>query len=138
MSDGEEADGMRRSYGGFPRTILRSILSIQASRLLLRISRWPSRKVCTYCHTHLSSRVTCTCLVESWEPKGKLPPGIRPIVGHHVALKSTRLNEYNDNFFDSMPHIFPYDWFAMSVRVALFFHPGVLHAHECRTQKLKP
>ena len=122
----------------FPRTILlHSLVSIQTSRLLLRISGWPSRKVCTHCHTHLSSRVTCTCLVESWEPKGKLPPGIRPILGD-AALKATRLNEYNDSFYDLMPRIFPYDRFAMSVRVALFFHPGVLHAHECGMQKLIP
>ena len=122
----------------FPRTILlHSLVSIQTSRLLLRISGWPSRKVCTHCHTHLSSRVTCTCLVESWEPKGKLPPGIRPILGD-VALEATRLNEYNNSFYDLMPRIFPYDRFAMSVRVALFFHPGVLHAHECGMQKLIP
>lgn len=55
-----------------------------------------------------------TFLAESWEPKGKFPPGIRPILGD-VALKAIKLNEYNDNFFNLMPRIFPYNRFTMSV-----------------------
>ncbi|KAI0263287.1 hypothetical protein BC834DRAFT_924981 [Gloeopeniophorella convolvens] len=50
---------------------------------------------------------------ESWEPKGKFPPGIRPVLGA-VALKAILLNEYNDNFFNLMPRIFPYNRFTMS------------------------
>ncbi len=54
-------------------------------------------------------------LAESWEPKGKFPPGIRPVLGT-VALKAIKLNEYDDNFFNLMPRIFPYNRFTMSVR----------------------
>jgi len=50
---------------------------------------------------------------ESWEPKGKFPPGIRPILAD-VALKAIKLNEYNDNFFNLLPRIFPYNRFTMS------------------------
>lgn len=52
---------------------------------------------------------------ENWEPKGKFPAGIRPVLGA-VALKAIMLNEYNDNFFNLMPRIFPYNRFTMSVR----------------------
>ncbi|KAH9957630.1 hypothetical protein BGW80DRAFT_1465712 [Lactifluus volemus] len=50
---------------------------------------------------------------ENWEPKGKFPSGIRPVLGA-VALKAIKLNEYNDNFFNLMPRIFPYNRFTMS------------------------
>lgn len=86
LSDGEEAGEKRRTrvsgespngkkkrrvvdivrvvpfHGGSPLIIfLCSTLSTQTSKLLLRISKRPSRKVCTRCHTHLSSRMACTC-----------------------------------------------------------------------------
>jgi hypothetical protein len=73
-------------------------------------------------------------LAENWEPKGKFPPGIRPILAD-VALKAIKLNEYNDNFFNLMPRIFPYNRFTMSVRMILF-RPGDLHADVCGMQKL--
>jgi Ubinuclein conserved middle domain len=60
------------------------------------------------------------CLAENWEPKGKFPPGIRPVL-QAVALKAIKLNEYNDNFFNLMPRIFPYNRFTMSVRMNPFF-----------------
>ncbi|KAI0296976.1 hypothetical protein B0F90DRAFT_1743105 [Multifurca ochricompacta] len=50
---------------------------------------------------------------ENWEPKGKFPPGIRPVLGA-VTLKAIKLNEYNDNLFNLMPRIFPYNRFTMS------------------------
>ncbi|KAA1475945.1 hypothetical protein DENSPDRAFT_842826 [Dentipellis sp. KUC8613] len=50
---------------------------------------------------------------ESWETKGKFPPAIKPILAK-VALKAIRLNEYDDNFFNLMPQIFPYNRFTMS------------------------
>jgi hypothetical protein len=58
--------------------------------------------------------MTWSYLSESWEPKGKFPQGIRPVLGT-VALKAIKLNEYNDNFFNLMPRIFPYNRFTMSV-----------------------
>lgn len=71
------------------------------------------------------------CLAENWEPKGRFPPGIRPTLGA-VALKAIKLNEYDDNFFNLMPRIFPYNRFTMSVRVVPFFkefpHLCTLHA----------
>lgn len=57
---------------------------------------------------------------ENWEPKGKFPLGIRPLLGA-VALKAIKLNEYNDNFFNLMPRIFPYNRFTMSVCIVPFF-----------------
>jgi hypothetical protein len=68
-------------------------------------------------------------LAESWEPKGKFPPGIRPVLGD-VALKAIKLNEYNDNFFNLMPRIFPYNRFTMSVCVIAFFRHGSFE-HSC-------
>ena len=92
----------------------RSSHSIQTSKPLLKSSSWPSRKVCTNQHSD-TLYFTRMCFTENWEPKGKFPPGIRPVLGA-VALKAIRLNEYNDNFFNLMPRIFPYNRFTMSVR----------------------
>lgn len=39
-----------------------------------------------------------------------------------VALKAIVLDEYDDDFWDAMPKIFPYNRFTMKVRV----FPGVL------------
>ncbi len=55
---------------------------------------------------------------ENWEPKGKFPTSVRPVLGA-VALKAIKLNEYDDNFFNLMPRIFPYNRFTMSVRHVL-------------------
>ena len=78
-----------------------------------------SRKVCTDLHVDAYLRMTWTCLAENWEPKGRFPPGIRPTLAA-VALKAIKLNEYNDNFFNLMPRIFPYNRFTMSVRMVPF------------------
>ncbi len=67
-------------------------------------------------HSNTLTRMTWSYLAESWEPKGKFPPGIRPTLGA-VALKAIKLDEYNDNFFNLMPRIFPYNRFTMSVRI---------------------
>ena len=53
---------------------------------------------------------------ENWEAKGKFPPGLKPILGQ-VALKAVILGEYDDNFFNLMPNIFPYNRFTMTVRI---------------------
>ncbi|KAI0062963.1 hypothetical protein BV25DRAFT_1825014 [Artomyces pyxidatus] len=50
---------------------------------------------------------------ESWEVKGKFPPAMKPILAD-VALKAIKLNEYDDNFFNLMPRLFPYNRFTMS------------------------
>lgn len=52
--------------------------------------------------------------VENWDVKGKFPPGLKPLLSQ-VALKAITLNEYDDNFFNLMPKIFPYNRFTMSV-----------------------
>ena len=62
----------------------------------------------------ISSRVQL-CGPESWETKGKFPPSLKPVLAQ-VALKAIRLNEYDDNFFNLMPRLFPYNRFTMSVR----------------------
>ncbi|KAI9058680.1 hypothetical protein FKP32DRAFT_1680408 [Trametes sanguinea] len=50
---------------------------------------------------------------EDWSVKGKFPPGIKPILGQ-VALKAVILGEYDDNFFNLMPKLFPYNKFTMT------------------------
>ena len=56
---------------------------------------------------------------ENWEVKGKFPTGLKPLLAQ-VALKAIILGEYNDNFFNLMPKIFPYNRFTMTVRVSSF------------------
>ncbi|TFK88241.1 hypothetical protein K466DRAFT_489328 [Polyporus arcularius HHB13444] len=50
---------------------------------------------------------------EKWDVKGKFPPGLKPILGQ-VALKAVILGEYDDNFFNMMPRLFPYNKFTMT------------------------
>ncbi|KAF9228200.1 hypothetical protein BS17DRAFT_773236 [Gyrodon lividus] len=50
---------------------------------------------------------------DSWDVKGKFPPGIKPILAD-VALKAVRLGEYDDDFFSLMPVLFPYNRFTMT------------------------
>ncbi|KAH9942100.1 hypothetical protein B0H21DRAFT_824167 [Amylocystis lapponica] len=50
---------------------------------------------------------------ENWDIKGKFPPGLKPLLGQ-VALKAIILGEYDDNFFNLMPQIFPYNKFTMT------------------------
>ena len=76
--------------------------------------------MCTDLYVDTYVLMAWTCLAENWEPKGRFPPGIRPTLGA-VALKAVKLNEYNDNFFNLMPRIFPYNRFTMSVRMVPFF-----------------
>ncbi|KAI0032550.1 hypothetical protein K488DRAFT_85781 [Vararia minispora EC-137] len=50
---------------------------------------------------------------ENWDVKGKFPPGIKPLLTE-VAVKAIKLNQYDDNFFNYMPELFPYNRFTMS------------------------
>ncbi|KDQ56040.1 hypothetical protein JAAARDRAFT_59490 [Jaapia argillacea MUCL 33604] len=50
---------------------------------------------------------------ENWDVKGKFPPGIKPQLAQ-VALKAVVLGEYDDNFFNLMPRLFPYNKFTMT------------------------
>ncbi|OBZ74754.1 hypothetical protein A0H81_05563 [Grifola frondosa] len=50
---------------------------------------------------------------ENWEVKGKFPPGLKPLLAQ-VALKAIILGEYDDNFFNLMPRLFPYNKFTMT------------------------
>ncbi|CCM04089.1 uncharacterized protein FIBRA_06248 [Fibroporia radiculosa] len=50
---------------------------------------------------------------ENWEVKGKFPPSLKPLLAQ-VALKAVMLGEYDDNFFNMMPRLFPYNKFTMS------------------------
>lgn len=52
---------------------------------------------------------------EDWSSKGKFPLDLKPILAE-VAVKAIHLNEYDDNFFNAMPRIFPYNRFTMTVR----------------------
>jgi hypothetical protein len=51
-------------------------------------------------------------LTEDWSVKGKFPTELKPLLGQ-VALKAIVLGEYDDNFFNLMPKIFPYNRFTM-------------------------
>ncbi|KAG2127692.1 hypothetical protein DEU56DRAFT_820086 [Suillus clintonianus] len=50
---------------------------------------------------------------ESWDVKGKFPPSVKPILAD-VALKAVNLGEYDDDFFNLMPVLFPYNRFTMT------------------------
>ena len=50
-----------------------------------------------------------------------------------VALRAIKLNEYNDNFFNLMPHIFSYNRFTMYVRSSVL---KKFYAHTGGVQKL--
>ena len=65
--------------------------------------------ICLCSFQHICTRT------ENWETKGKFPQGLKPLLAQ-VALKAIVLGEYNDNFFNLMPKIFPYNRFTMTVR----------------------
>ncbi|KAJ7867582.1 hypothetical protein B0H13DRAFT_2065165 [Mycena leptocephala] len=50
---------------------------------------------------------------ESWETKSKFPPNLKPLLAA-LSLQAITLDEYDDNFFNLMPTIFPYNKFTMS------------------------
>ncbi|KAF9028565.1 hypothetical protein BDZ89DRAFT_1133534 [Hymenopellis radicata] len=50
---------------------------------------------------------------EDWSNKGKFPPNIKPILAQ-TALLAVELDEYDDDFFNLMPTIFPYNKFTMT------------------------
>ncbi|TFY68652.1 hypothetical protein EVJ58_g875, partial [Rhodofomes roseus] len=50
---------------------------------------------------------------ENWDVKGKFPPGLKPVLAK-IALKAILLGEYDDNFFNMMPTLFPYNKFTMT------------------------
>lgn len=50
--------------------------------------------------------------------KGKFPPALKPTLAQ-VALKAVVLGEYDDNFFNLMPKIFPYNRYTLSVNLSL-------------------
>jgi hypothetical protein len=50
---------------------------------------------------------------ESWDQKGKFPPGLKPPLAA-VAAKAIRSNEYDDNFFNLLPTLFPYNRYTMT------------------------
>ncbi|THH27008.1 hypothetical protein EUX98_g7180, partial [Antrodiella citrinella] len=50
---------------------------------------------------------------ENFDQKGKFPPTLKPVLAQ-VALKAIVLGEYDDNFFNLMPTLFPYNKFTMT------------------------
>ncbi|KAF8260068.1 hypothetical protein EI94DRAFT_1749637 [Lactarius quietus] len=101
LSDGEENSGKRRTRG--------SVESPNGKKKRRVVDIHPF-------HPDLEAAIEDLKVAiskENWEPKGKFPLAIRPILGA-VALKAIRLNEYDDNFFNLMPRIFPYNRFTMS------------------------
>ncbi|KAJ7145412.1 hypothetical protein C8R43DRAFT_549569 [Mycena crocata] len=50
---------------------------------------------------------------ESWETKSKFPPNLKPLLAA-LSLQAITLDQYDDQFFNLMPLIFPYNKFTMS------------------------
>ncbi|KAG8872277.1 hypothetical protein FRB97_007809 [Tulasnella sp. 331] len=48
----------------------------------------------------------------TWSQKGKFPPQLKPLL-QQVAVHALRHGDYNDDFFDYLPTIFPYNRFTM-------------------------
>ncbi|KAG8908995.1 hypothetical protein FRB99_000098 [Tulasnella sp. 403] len=48
----------------------------------------------------------------NWETKGKFPPHLKPLL-QSTAIVALKHGDYNDNFFDYLPTIFPYNRFTM-------------------------
>jgi hypothetical protein len=65
------------------------------------------------CNPNTPLHVVLTHPPESWV-KGKFPPALKPTLAQ-VALKAVVLGEYDDNFFNFMPKIFPYNRYTLSV-----------------------
>lgn len=59
---------------------------------------------------------------ESFEVKAKFPPALRPPLIETAKL-AVMLGEYNDNFFNYLPTIFPYNRFTMMKLVKRDFFP---------------
>lgn len=59
-------------------------------------------------------QLTTVACTENWEVKGKFPQNLKPMLCQ-VALKAIIVGEYNDNFFNLMPRLFPYNKFTMTV-----------------------
>jgi hypothetical protein len=55
--------------------------------------------------------------IDSWENKAKFPPNLKPRLTA-VALEALKLGEYNENFFNYLPKIFPYNRFTMLVSLS--------------------
>ena len=64
----------------------------------------------------LSKNRAANLATENWDVKGKFPPALKPVLVK-IALKAILLGEYNENFFNLMPRIFPYNRFTMFVSV---------------------
>ncbi|EIN05111.1 hypothetical protein PUNSTDRAFT_55035 [Punctularia strigosozonata HHB-11173 SS5] len=69
-------------------------------------------------------RLKVLIAMENWEKKGKFPQSLKPHLAA-LAIKAIRLNEYDDNFFNLMPTIFPYNRFTM----AKLIKRTVMHDH---------
>ncbi|KAF7291907.1 hypothetical protein MIND_01216000 [Mycena indigotica] len=69
---------------------------------------------------------------ESWETKSKFPPNLKPML-NDLALQAIQLDEYNEQFFNLMPTIFPYNRFTMTKlikRTVFKDHSDLLHAKQ--------
>ncbi|KZV82788.1 hypothetical protein EXIGLDRAFT_843431 [Exidia glandulosa HHB12029] len=54
---------------------------------------------------------------EAFSIRGKFPQHVKPVL-QAVAMKAIVLDEYDDDFFDAMPKIFPYNRFTMKKLIA--------------------
>lgn len=54
---------------------------------------------------------------EAFSIRGKFPQHVKPVLAS-VALKAIALDEYDEDFFDAMPKIFPYNRYTMKKLIA--------------------
>lgn len=71
---------------------------------------------------------------KTWDVKVKFPPGLKPLLAQ-VALQAIILGEYDDNFFNLMPRLFPYNRFTMFVSTPICSYAPI-YAHTLLSQKL--
>lgn len=106
-SDGEEAGGVKRKASPTP-----SVLSTQDGvskkrRKTVEIQPFPPELEQAF------DQLRAAIAKENWEVKGKFPQSLKPMLAS-IALKAILLGQYNDNFFNVMPQLFPYNKFTMS------------------------
>lgn len=67
-----------------------------------------------------------------FENKGKFPPDLKPIL-LAVSIRAIELGEFNDNYFNYLPKIFPYNRYTMlklTKRLAYTDHIRLIHERQ--------
>ncbi|KAI0354172.1 hypothetical protein OH77DRAFT_1426194 [Trametes cingulata] len=109
LSDGEEANGKLKRKMSETQSVASSTADGNAKKRRKTVEIQPF-------HPELEQAIDVlkeAIAKENWEVKGKFPPALKPLLAQ-VALKAVILGEYDDNFFNLMPKLFPYNKFTMT------------------------